>query len=229
MKTIGLLGGMSWESTLEYYRLLNRMVAARVGGFASAKMVMHSVDFSEYEAWLRSKDWGAIAAGLGKAAKDLACIGADMVLICTNTMHQVAGEVQKACGLPLVHIGETTAAKVAAAGMTTVGLLGTKPTMELAFYRDKLTERGITTLVPDAEDRETVHRIIFEELVRGEFREPAKLEYLRIMDELRAKGAQGVVLGCTEIPLLVNETHTDLPLFDTTAIHAEAAVDLALD
>lgn len=228
MKTIGLLGGMSWESTLEYYRLLNRMTAERLGGLSSAKIVMHSVNFAECVPLLQAGDWDSLASMLGDAARNLASIGADMIVICTNTMHRVADEVREAAGLPLVHIGEAAAARAARAGMTAVGLLGTKPTMELEFYRDKLAAKGIETLVPDAEDRETVHRVIFEELVLGVFREPSRLEYLRIMDDLHGRGAQGIVLGCTEIPLLVSAEHTDLPLLDTTAIHAEAAIDLAL-
>lgn len=228
MKTIGLLGGMSWESTVEYYRILNQEVGQRLGNLNCAKILMHSVNFQDFEPRLQVGDWDGIGQDLGAAAKGLANQGADMILICTNTMHRVADQVREMSGLPLVHIGEATANEAVRRSMTTVGLLGTKPTMELDFYRDKLAERGVQAIIPDAEDRETVHRIIFEELVTGVFREPSRIEYLRIMTDLQAQGAEGMVLGCTEIPLLVTEKHTDIPLLDTTALHAIAAVNLAL-
>ncbi len=228
MKTIGLLGGMSWGSTLEYYRILNQEVAKRLGGLSSAKILLHSVDFAEFEAWLRADDWDSIARELGAAAKGLARAGADMILICTNTMHCVADQVCKASGLPLIHIGEATATQVQKAGLTKVGLLGSKPVMELNFYCAKLVDKGVEAVIPSETDREIVHRIIFEELVKGVFTDESRKEYIRIIEELQNMGAQGVILGCTEIPLLLSPEDYPLPMFDTTSIHALAAVEAAL-
>ncbi len=228
MKTIGLLGGMSWESTLEYYRILNQEVAKHLGGLASAKIILHSVNFAELEPWLQAGDWDAIAGKLGAAAKGLADAGADMILICTNTMHCVAEQVCEASGLPFIHIGEATAVRVREAGLAKVGLIGTKPTMELDFYRAKLAARGIEAVIPSEADREIVHRIIFEELVRGVFKDESRKEYVRIIEALQDMGAQGAILGCTEIPLLLKAEDCSLPLFDTTSIHALAAVEAAL-
>lgn len=228
MKTIGLIGGMSWESTVLYYQLVNRGVQTALGGFHSAKVALVSVDFAEIEALQAEGDWDAAGVVLGQAARQVQAAGADFVLLCTNTMHKVADAVQAAIDIPLVHLADATAARITAAGMKTVGLLGTAYTMEQEFYKGRLAGHGLTVLTPNAEDRALVHRVIYEELVLGVVREESQREYLRIMDELRARGAEGIIEGCTEIVMLVQQRHTAIPLFDTTAIHAEAAVALAV-
>ncbi len=229
MKTIGLIGGMSWESSALYYRWINEGVRARLGGLHSARIVLVSVDFAEIESLQHAGDWDGAAAILAEAARSLHRAGADFMLICTNTMHRVAGPVQAAAPIPLLHLADATAARIASAGHTRIGLLGTAFTMEQAFYRERLEARVLEVMVPDAPDRRIVHRVIYEELCRGVVRDESRREYLRIIDGLGARGAECVIEGCTEIVMLVGPGDTSMPLFDTTAIHARAAVELALD
>lgn len=225
MKTIGLLGGMSWESTALYYRLINEGVRARLGGLHSARIALVSVDFQEIEDMQRSGDWAGAGGALGQAAGQVEAAGADFLLICTNTMHKVADQVQEAIGIPLLHLADATARRIRAAGMETVGLLGTKFTMEQDFYRGRLIEEhGLSVLVPPEPDREIVHRIIYDELCLGQVKDASREAYLRIMEGLRERGAEGIIEGCTEIVMLVQQQHTDIPLFDTTSIHAQEAV-----
>lgn len=230
MKTIGLLGGMSWESTESYYRALNTGVKASLGGLHSARVVMVSVDFAEIEVLQRQGDWEAMASILAREARRIEAAGADMLLIATNTMHKVAPEVADAIDIPLLHIADATGERLVADGMRRVGLLGTRFTMEQDFYKARLTERfGIEVLVPEEEQRQRVHRVIYEELCQGRIEPRSKTEYLEIIESLRQRGAEAVILGCTEIALLVNQTDTQVPLYDTTAIHAGSAVAMALE
>ncbi|WP_148611498.1 aspartate/glutamate racemase family protein [Aeromonas sobria] len=229
MKCIGLLGGMSWESTVSYYQALNRGVRARLGGLHSARVLLNSVDFAGIERLQHAGDWPATARLLAAEARKLQDGGADFLLIGTNTMHKVAPEIEAAIDIPLLHIADATAAKLQADGITRVGLLGTRFTMEQDFYKGRLQERfGLAVLVPDEAGRERVHRIIYDELCLGEIRESSSAEYLAIIEELAAAGAEAVILGCTEIALLVGDARAAVPLYDTTAIHAKAAVALAL-
>ncbi len=229
MKTIGLLGGMSWESTATYYRLLNEGVRAARGGLHSAQVLLHSVDFAPLEALQHAGDWDAIGAQLARDARRVQAGGADFLLLCTNTMHKVAPAIEAAIDIPLLHIADATAEALKRQQVHTVGLLGTGFTMEQDFYKGRLTERhGIEVLVPEQDDRRLVHRIIYEELCLGRIEPTSRSEYLRILDTLAARGAQAVILGCTEIGLLVQQRDTPVPLFDTTAIHAAQAVALAL-
>lgn len=228
MKTIGLLGGMSWESTVEYYRILNQETGKRLGGLSSAKILLHSVNFAEAEPLIHAGDWDGLGRMLGEAGKGLAGAGAELIAICTNTMHRVADVVADVSGLPLVHIGEAAAEECARLGFRKVGLLGTKPTMELDFYRAKLADRGVKAIIPGEADRELVNRIIFEELCLGKFTDSSRAEYVRIIEELAGQGAEAAVLGCTEIPLLVKPEHSPVPLLDTTDLHAKAILEAAL-
>ncbi|WP_270818141.1 aspartate/glutamate racemase family protein [Aeromonas sp. Y318-3] len=229
MKCIGLLGGMSWESTVSYYQALNRGVRAQLGGLHSARVLLNSVDFAGIERLQHAGDWPATARLLAAEARKLQNGGADFLLIGTNTMHKVAPEIEAAIDIPLLHIADATAAKLRADGITRVGLLGTRFTMEQDFYKGRLQERfGLAVLVPDEAGRERVHRIIYDELCLGEIRASSRAEYLAIIEELAAAGAEAVILGCTEIALLVGDARAAVPLYDTTAIHAEAAVALAL-
>lgn len=229
MKTIGLLGGMSWESSIEYYRIINQRVRQRLGGLHSAKSLMYSVDFAEVEILQKSGQWQAATQMMIAAAKQIEAGGADFLVICTNTMHRMADEVQAALQIPLLHIADATAQKIQAQGLQTIGLLGTRFTMEEAFYRGRLAEgHGLKVLTPFPQEREMVHRVIYDELVLGQILPESRQKYLTVIDELKAAGAQGIILGCTEIGLLVQPGDTSIPLFDTTRIHAEAAVDLAL-
>ncbi|MFM5637547.1 aspartate/glutamate racemase family protein [Aeromonas veronii] len=229
MKCIGLLGGMSWESTVSYYQALNRGIRAQLGGLHSARVLLNSVDFAGIERLQHAGDWPATARLLAAEARKLQDGGADFLLIGTNTMHKVAPEIEAAIDIPLLHIADATAAKLQADGITRVGLLGTRFTMEQDFYKGRLQERfGLAVLVPDEAGRERVHRIIYDELCLGEIRESSRAEYLAIIAELAAAGAEAVILGCTEIALLVGDARAAVPLYDTTAIHAEAAVALAL-
>ncbi|MGA5100642.1 aspartate/glutamate racemase family protein [Streptomyces lavendulocolor] len=228
MKTIGLIGGMSWESSAEYYRLLNELVRERLGGLHSARCILHSVDFAEIERLQVSGEWEQAGEVLAEAGRGLAAAGADLLLICTNTMHKVAGQVQDAVPVPLLHLGDATADAVRAAGLRTVGLLGTAFTMEQDFYRDRLAGHGLTVLVPEAEGRAEVHRIIYEELCLGIVDDGSRAVYRRVVDQLVADGAEGVVLGCTEIELLIGQEDSPVPVFPTTRLHAEAAVTAAL-
>ncbi len=229
MKTIGLLGGMSWESTTLYYSHINELVREKLGGLHSAKIAMYSVDFQEIEILQHKGEWDATGEILAKASQQIEAAGADFLLICTNTMHKVAPQIEAAIEIPLLHIADATAEKIKADGIKNIGLLGTRFTMEQDFYAGRLRdEHGLKVLLPSKADREIVHRVIYEELVLGIVRDESRREYLRIMDDLRAQGAEGVIEGCTEIVMLVQQAHTDIPLFDTTAIHAQAAVEMAL-
>ncbi len=229
MRTLGLLGGMSWESTLPYYRIVNERVRQRLGGLHSAKLVLHSVDFAEIEALQHAGDWDAAGAILVDAARALHAAGAEALVICTNTMHLVAPAIEAAVDLPLLHIADATAARIRDAGLLRVALLGTRFTMERDFYRRRIEAAGIEVIVPGAAQREIVHRVIYEELCLGRILDASRDAYRAIIDDLVAKGAEGVILGCTEIGLLVGEGDATVPLFDTTRIHAEAAADWALD
>ncbi|MGL6419436.1 aspartate/glutamate racemase family protein [Aeromonas allosaccharophila] len=229
MKCIGLLGGMSWESTVSYYQALNRGVRAKLGGLHSARVLLNSVDFAAIERLQHAGDWPATARLLAAEARKLQDGGADFLLIGTNTMHKVAPEIEAAIDIPLLHIADATAAKLQADGITRVGLLGTRFTMEQDFYKGRLQEKfGLEVLVPGEAQRERVHRIIYDELCLGEIRASSRAEYLAIIAGLAAAGAEAVILGCTEIALLVDDARAAVPLYDTTAIHAEAAVALAL-
>lgn len=228
MKTIGLLGGMSWESTELYYRWINEETKRVLGGLHSAPIAMVSVDFQEVEALQHRGDWARAGEFLATRAREVEAAGADFLLICTNTMHKVADHVEAAVGIPLLHLADATAARIKQAGIKSVGLLGTKFTMEQDFYKRRLEQHGLEVLVPPEEDREIVHRVIYDELCHGDVRSSSRTEYLRIIEQLGAAGAEGVIEGCTEIVMLVQQEHTKVPLFDTTAIHAEEAVAEAL-
>lgn len=229
MKTLGLLGGMSWESTVSYYRLLNEAVKERLGGFHSARVVLWSVDFAELERLLERGDWDGVAAALVAPARTLEAAGAELLVICTNTMHEIAPRIEAAIGIPLLHIVDPTAEAIRAAGHRTVGLLGTRFTMEQAFFKERLRERhGLAAIVPPGADREIVHRVVFDELCLGRIREESRAEYRRIMAGLVERGAEAIILGCTEIALLVSPEDATVPLFDTTALHARAAAEWAL-
>jgi aspartate racemase len=229
MKTIGLLGGMSWESTELYYRWLNEGIKERLGGLHSAQITLVSVDFEEIERLQHDDRWDEAGAQLARAARQVEVAGADFLLICTNTMHKVAPQIERAINIPLLHIADATAGAVQQVGMQTIGLLGTNFTMEQEFYRGRLQDKyGLQVLIPAPEERQIVHRIIYDELVLGIVRDESRAQYLRIMRHLVDQGAQGIIEGCTEIVMLVQQEHTPIPLFDTTAIHAAAAVDRAL-
>lgn len=228
MKTIGLLGGMSWESTTIYYQALNRSVRDVLGGLHSAKILLHSVDFAEIAALQSSGDWDTAGRVLAEAAAGLEQAGADMILICTNTMHKVAPAIEAAISVPLLHITDSTALEAKRRGFRKLGLLGSAFTMEQAFYRDRMKElHDIEIIVPDEADRQLVHRVIFDELCCGQVTDSSRKAYLDICEKLRAAGADAVILGCTEIGLLIDERHTDVPLLDSTHLHATAAIDLA--
>ncbi|MEX1228392.1 MAG: aspartate/glutamate racemase family protein [Marinobacter sp.] len=234
MKTIGLIGGMSWESTQTYYRLLNQKVAEQLGGLHSARLILYSVDFAEIEALQNQGDWEATAEILGSAARSLQLAGADFLVLCTNTMHKVAAQISDATELPLLHIADATAEALLQDGITRVGLLGTRFTMEQAFYRERLEAHGIEVIVPDESQRNIIHKVIYEELCRGVINPDSRAAYLDIVSSLADKGAQAVILGCTEIGLLINSSDTcsgsmtHVKLYDTTEIHVEQAVKLAL-
>ena len=228
MKTIGLLGGMSWESTAEYYRLANELVRDQLGGLHSAKILMHSVDFAEIEAMQVEGRWGDAGVLLAEAAQRLQGAGADMIVLCTNTMHKVAAPIEAAVSVPFVHLGDTTAEAVTAAGFTRIGLLGTIFTMEQDFYVGRLASHGLDVLLPGAEDRRRLSEIIYDELCLGVVRDESRAFYLDVIERLRRDGAEGVILGCTEIELLVDQSHVELPVFPTTSLHVQAAVRLAL-
>jgi aspartate racemase len=229
MKTIGLLGGMSWESTVGYYREINEGVKKALGGLHSAKIAMYSVDFEPIEKLQHEGDWEATATILAEAAQNIQSAGADFLLICTNTMHKVAPQIEKSIEIPLLHIADATAQALVQEGIKTVGLLGTAFTMEQDFYKGRLSEKyGLNVQIPDEEDRKFVHETIYRELCLGEMRANARTEFLRIIDALANQGAEGVILGCTEIGMLVNQRDTNVRLFDTTAIHAAKAVEYAI-
>lgn len=229
MKTIGLIGGMSWESSQEYYRIINETAREKLGGLHSAQSLLYSFDFAEIEELQHSGNWDEATHRMVKAAQNLEKGGADFVMICTNTMHKMANEVQSGINIPLLHIADPTGEAIKAKGIAKIGLLGTKFTMEQDFYKGRLGEKfGLEVVVPDEQDRQSVHDIIYDELCLGEVRQSSKEEYQEIIRKLGEQGAQGVILGCTEIGLLVQQEDVALPVFDTTRIHAEAAVDRAL-
>jgi aspartate racemase len=229
MRMIGLLGGMSWESTAEYYRLLNRGVAERLGGLHSARLLLHSMDFDEVAAMQRAGDWDAAGELLGEAAAALERAGADAIVLTTNTMHQVARAIEGAIGVPFIHIVDPTGSALVANGVRRAGLIGTRYTMELPFWRDRLAKSvGIELIVPDEADRELVHRVIFDELCRGRIDPTSRDAYVGVVDRLASAGADAVIFGCTEIGLLLRPDDVRLPVYDTTVLHAEAAVQFAL-
>jgi len=229
MRTIGIIGGMSWESSAQYYTIINRAVRERLGAPHSAKILMHSLDFGEVERLQHAREWEALGRMIGESARSLQAGGADLLIIATNTMHKLAPEVEAACDLPLLHIADPTAEAIKLQGFTKVGLLGTAFTMERDFYRGRLEDRhGLEVLIPRHADRVEVHRIIYEELVNGSAREESREIYRAVIARLVDRGAEAVILGCTEIMLLVGQEDCEIPLFDTTGLHALAAVDAAL-
>lgn len=229
MKTIGMIGGMSWESSIEYYRIINETVKEKLGGLHSAKSLMYSVDFSGIEELQHANRWDEATEMMIDAARHVESGGADFLVICTNTMHRMAAEVESALSIPLLHIADATAEAIRARGLNRVALLGTKFTMEGDFYRGRLSDmHGLDVLIPEDADREAIHRVIYNELVLGIIRDESRQAYRRIIGKLTAEGAEGVILGCTEIGLLIRPEDSPVPLFDTTVVHARAAVDLAL-
>lgn len=229
MKTIGLIGGMSWESTVPYYRLINEAVRERLGGLHSAKIILYSVDFHEIEQFMQREEWENVSVALAKAAALLESAGADVLVLCTNTMHKVAGAIEAAVSIPFLHIIDPAADAIKQAGLKTVGLLGTRFTMEQPFYRDRLQERhGLRVLIPDTEERAMVHRVIFDELCLGKVVEASRRDYAKVIERQAAQGAEAVILGCTEISLLIERQDCSVPLFDTTSLHARRAAEWAL-
>lgn len=229
MKTIGMIGGMSWESSLEYYRIMNQAVKEKLGGFHSAQCILYSVDFDDVEKLQHQGDWESLTRLMIEAAQRVKKAGADFLVICTNTMHKMADEVQRAIQIPLLHIADVTAGAVKADGQSRVGLLGTKFTMEQDFYKGRLKEiHGIDVLIPEDKERQLIHDILYNELCLGEIKELSREKFQSIIQNLVKRGAQGVILGCTEIPLIVRQEDYEIPLYDTTALHAKAAVDFAL-
>jgi aspartate racemase len=229
MKCIGLIGGMSWESTATYYRLLNQGVKAKLGGHHSAKLILHSLDFAEIEQLQRSGKWEEAGRQLADSARTLQNAGADFIVLCTNTMHNVAAAIEDAVSIPLLHIVDPTAAAIKAAGIRSIALLGTRFTMEQDFYVGRLRERhGLDVLLPNQEERDRIHRVIYEELVHGKISADSRRIYLNVVERLQREGAQGVILGCTEIAMLIGPTDLSIPCFDTTALHAAGAVESCL-
>ena len=229
MKTIGLIGGMSWESTATYYRLINEQIKAKRGGLHSARLILYSVNFQEIERLQMAGDWETAGDMLANAGCALEAAGAKFLVLCTNTMHKVSAAIEEATTIPLLHVTDATATAVHSAGLSCVGLIGTRFTMEQDFYRNRLSfSHGVNVLVPEAPDRDLVHRVIYEELCLGKFNEASREGYRRVIANLVARGAQGIILGCTEIGLLIGPGDVDVPLFDTTEIHARAAVEFSL-
>lgn len=229
MKTIGLIGGMSWESSLEYYRIINETTKAKLGGLHSARCILYSVDFAEIETLQHQDRWEEAAQLMVTAGKSLERAGADFVVLCTNTMHKLADEMQSNIDIPLLHIADPTAEKIKAAGLKKIGLLGTRFTMEHDFYKGRLIAKyGLDVLTPNSQDREEVHRVIYDELCLGVVKQESREQYIQIMEKLVQAGAEGIILGCTEIELLVHDGDGRVPLFPTTTIHAIAAVEYAL-
>lgn len=223
MKTIGLIGGMSWESTVTYYRIINKVIKEQLGNLHSAKCILYSVDFEDIEKCQADGDWEKSGRILAEAAINIEKAGANFIIICTNTMHKVIGQIKEAVSIPILHIAEVTAEKLLVKNISKVALLGTKYTMEQEFYKSKLIEKGIDVLIPDSKSIEKVNQTIYEELCLGMIKDSSKKVFLNIIEELSKRGAEGIILGCTEIGLLVNQKDTEVPLFDTTIIHAEAA------
>ncbi|MEE3954435.1 aspartate/glutamate racemase family protein [Peribacillus frigoritolerans] len=229
MKTIGLIGGMSWESSLEYYRIINEEVKAKLGGLHSAKCILYSVDFEEVERCQAEGDWESSGKLLGDAALSLEKAGAEMILICTNTMHKVIGYIEEKVSLPILHIADSTAKQIQKSKISTVGLLGTKYTMEQDFYKTRIETNGIKVLIPNDEDRKVINKVIYEELCLGEIQQSSRDYYKKVIKGLVDDGAEGIILGCTEIGLLVKPEDSEVPLFDTAVIHAIEAVNMALE
>ena len=223
LKTIGLIGGMSWESTVTYYKIINETVKEKLGGLHSAKCILYSVDFQEIEECQANGNWEKSGEILGEAAYNLEKAGADFIVICTNTMHKVVNQIKKKISIPILHIAEMTAEKILEKGLKNIALLGTKYTMEQDFYKSKLIEKGINVIIPDKNDIEIINEVIYDELCLGTINFNSKKKFLEIVDKLRSKGAEGIILGCTEIGLLIKNEDTDVPLFDTAIIHAEQA------
>ena len=223
MKTIGLIGGMSWESTVTYYKIINETVKEKLGGLHSAKCILYSVDFQEIEECQANGNWEKSGEILGEAANNLEKAGADFIVICTNTMHKVINQIKEKISIPILHIAEMTAEKILEKGLKNIALLGTKYTMEQDFYKSKLIEKGINVIIPDKNDIEIINEVIYDELCLGTINSDSKKKFLEIVDKLRNKGAEGIILGCTEIGLLIKNEDTDVPLFDTAIIHAEQA------
>ena len=228
MKTIGLIGGMSWESTVSYYQLINETIKEKLGGLHSDKILLYSVDFAEIEHYQASGDWDKSAQVLSEIAVKLEQAGADFIVICTNTMHKVAPQIQETVSIPILHIAQATAHALLENGIKKVGLLGTKYTMTQDFYKEKLLDSGLEVVIPDQTGVDEVNRIIYDELCLGQIKESSKQSYLAIIDDLKKAGAEAVILGCTEIGLLVKQEDTDMPLFDTTAIHAKRVAEVAV-
>ncbi|WHY96879.1 aspartate/glutamate racemase family protein [Peribacillus simplex] len=229
MKTIGLIGGMSWESSSEYYRIINEEVKAKLGGLHSAKCILYSVDFEEIERYQSDGDWESSGELLADAALSLEKAGAEMILICTNTMHKVVGYIEEKVSLPILHIADSTAKQIQKSKISTVGLLGTKYTMEQDFYKTRIESNGIKVLIPNDEDRKVINKVIYEELCLGEIQQSSRDHYKKVIKGLVDEGAEGIILGCTEIGLLVKPEDSEVPLFDTAAIHAIEAVNMALE
>ncbi|WP_458354262.1 aspartate/glutamate racemase family protein [Peribacillus frigoritolerans] len=229
MKTIGLIGGMSWESSLEYYRIINEEVKAKLGGLHSAKCILYSVDFEEIERCQAEGDWESSGKLLGDAALSLEKAGADMILICTNTMHKVIGYIEEKVSLPILHIADSTAKQIQKSKISTVGLLGTRYTMEQDFYKTRIETNGIKVLIPSEEDRKVINKVIYEELCLGEIQQSSREYYKKVIKGLVDDGAEGIILGCTEIGLLVKPEDSEVPLFDTAVIHAIESVNMALE
>lgn len=229
MKTIGLIGGMSWESTVPYYQIINKEVNKRLGGLHSAKIILYSVEFDEIEKCQSNGDWKKNGDILGKAAQRLEAAGADFILICTNTMHKVFPQIESMINIPIIHIADTTAQELVKSRIQKVGLIGTKYTMTQDFYKQRLIDRGIDVIIPDKADIDDINEIIFKELCVGEIRENSRIKFQKIIDCLNEMGADGVILGCTEIGLLIQQSDSSLPVFDTTLIHAKRAVEIALN
>jgi len=223
LKTIGLIGGMSWESTVTYYKIINETVKEKLGGLHSAKCILYSIDFQEIEECQANGNWEKSGEILGEAANNLEKAGADFIVICTNTMHKVINQIKEKISIPILHIAEMTAEKILEKGLKNIALLGTKYTMEQDFYKSKLIEKGINVIIPDKNDIETINEVIYDELCLGTINSNSKKKFLEIVDKLRSKGAEGIILGCTEIGLLIKNEDTDVPLFDTAVIHAEEA------
>ena len=223
LKIIGLIGGMSWESTVTYYKIINEVIKEKLGGLHSAKCVLYSLDFQEIEECQASGNWEKSGEILGEAAYNLEKAGADFIVICTNTMHKVVNQIKEKISIPILHIAEMTAEKILEKGLKNIALLGTKYTMEQDFYKSKLIEKGINVIIPDKNDIEIINEVIYDELCLGTINSDSKKKFLEIVDKLRSKGAEGIILGCTEIGLLIKNEDTDVPLFDTAIIHAEQA------
>ena len=223
LKTIGLIGGMSWESTVTYYKIINETIKEKLGGLHSAKCILYSVDFQEIEECQANGNWEKSGEILGEAANNLEKAGADFIVICTNTMHKVVNQIKEKISIPILHIAEMTAEKILEKGLKNIALLGTKYTMEQDFYKSKLIEKGINVIIPDKNDIEIINKVIYDELCLGIINSNSKKKFLEIVDKLRNKGAEGIILGCTEIGLLIKNADTDVPLFDTAIIHAEQA------